>query len=75
MADFERYTFTVAWPAEDGEHVGLCTEFPSLSWLDESAEAPATGISELVAEVVVDMQLTGESIPVAVASRNSSLGT
>jgi hypothetical protein len=29
----ERYTFTVAWSAEDGEYVATCTECPSLSWL------------------------------------------
>lgn len=26
-------TYRVTWSAEDGEHVGLRTEFPSLSWL------------------------------------------
>ena len=29
MAD--HYTYRVTWSAEDGEHLGLCAEFPSLS--------------------------------------------
>ncbi|MDQ5918495.1 MAG: hypothetical protein QG660_1608, partial [Pseudomonadota bacterium] len=28
----DHYTYRVTWSAEDGEHVGLCAEFPSLSW-------------------------------------------
>ena len=27
MAD--HYTYRVTWSAEDGEHLGLCAEFPS----------------------------------------------
>ena len=29
----DRYTYRITWSSEDGEHVGLCAEFPSLSWL------------------------------------------
>ena len=25
----DHYTYRVTWSAEDAEHVGLCTEFPS----------------------------------------------
>lgn len=31
-------TYRVTWSAEEGEHVGLCAEFPSLSWLAVSPE-------------------------------------
>jgi hypothetical protein len=27
----DHFTYRVTWSAEDGEHVGLCVEFPSLS--------------------------------------------
>ncbi len=30
--DKDRYTYRVTWSDEDGEYVGLCAEFPSLSW-------------------------------------------
>ena len=29
----DHYTYRITWSAEDNEHVGLCAEFPSLSWL------------------------------------------
>ena len=28
------YTYRVLWSEEDAEFVGLCAEFPSLSWLE-----------------------------------------
>ena len=38
----EHYTYRVTWSAEDQEHVGLCAEFSSLSFLAAShAEALA----------------------------------
>jgi predicted RNase H-like HicB family nuclease len=27
----DRFTYRVTWSEEDGEYVGLCAEFPSLS--------------------------------------------
>lgn len=59
-------TYRVTWSAEDGEHVGLCAEFPSLSWLAATPEAALKGIRKLVAEVVVDLQASGEEVPVPV---------
>ena len=43
----DHYTFRVAWSPEDGEHVGLCAEFPSLSWLARAEASPA--VQELAA--------------------------
>ena len=31
----DRYTYRVTWSVDDQEYVGLCTEFPSLNWLDK----------------------------------------
>ncbi len=45
------YTYRISWSAEDNEFVGLCTEFPSLSWLAETPEAALQGIRKLVAEI------------------------
>ncbi|HCB3601898.1 TPA: hypothetical protein MYV24_003935 [Serratia marcescens] len=33
MEKHEHYTYRITWSAEDREYVGLCAEFPSLSWL------------------------------------------
>ena len=51
----QTYTFRVIWSAEDQEFVGLCTEFPSLSWLDKDQLGAHAGITKLVSEVVADM--------------------
>lgn len=33
MVNIEHYTYRITLSAEDDEFVGLCAEFPSLSWL------------------------------------------
>ena len=59
----DHYTYRVTWSEEDNEYVGLCAEFPSLSWLSSSPEAALKGIRTVVAEVIQDMHKTGEEIP------------
>jgi predicted HicB family RNase H-like nuclease len=68
----DHYTYRVTWSEEDQEHVGLCAEFPSLSWLASSPEAALRGIRTVVAEVVKEMRAHGETIPEALASRHFS---
>jgi predicted HicB family RNase H-like nuclease len=68
----DKYTYRVTWSEEDGEYVGLCAEFPSLSWLADTQEAALTGISNVVCEVVRDMQASGEEVPVPLATRTYS---
>jgi predicted HicB family RNase H-like nuclease len=68
----DHYTYRVTWSAEDGEHVGLCAEFPSLSWLAATPEAALQGIRGIVSEVVADMQTAGEAIPVPLADKHYS---
>lgn len=50
-----KYTYQVKWSAEDQEYIGLCAEFPSLSWLADSREAAHKGITKVVEEVVSDL--------------------
>jgi predicted HicB family RNase H-like nuclease len=68
----DRYTYRVTWSEDDREHVGLCTEFPSLSWLARTPEAALKGIRQIVANVVKDMQESGEPLPEPIASRRFS---
>lgn len=65
----DRYTYRVTWSEEDNEHVGLCTEFPSLSWLAPTPEAALKGIRKIVAEVVADLQANGEPVPTPFATK------
>lgn len=51
----DKHTYRVTWSEEDGEYVGLCAEFPSLSWLAHSPDAALRGIRKLVRDVVADM--------------------
>jgi predicted HicB family RNase H-like nuclease len=68
----DRYTYRVTWSEEDEEYVGLCAEFPSLSWLAEEPEAALRGIRQVVADVVADMQANGEEIPTPLALKEYS---
>ena len=68
----EHYTYRVTWSAEDEEHLGLCAEFPLLSWLAASPEKALKGIRQLVADVVADMTAQKEGIPVPLAERSYS---
>ena len=68
----DRYTYRVTWSPEDEEYVGLCAEFPSLSWLAASPEAALRGIRRVVAEVVSDLQEHGEPVPEPLATRHYS---
>lgn len=68
----DKYTYRVTWSEEDGEYVGLCTEFSSLSWLADTQEAALTGIKDTVHQVIQDMKSTGENIPEPLATRKYS---
>jgi predicted HicB family RNase H-like nuclease len=69
MLKNDHYTYRVTWSEEDGEYVGLCAEFPSLSWLAPNPEAALQGIRQLVADVVADLQVNDEPIPEPLASK------
>jgi len=68
----DRYTYRVTFSEEDGEYVGLCAEFPSLSWLARTPEAALKGIRKVVGEVVTDMEREGEEIPQPLACKDFS---
>ena len=63
MVNYEHYTYRITWSGEDQEFVGLCAEFPSLSYLHRRGVKALEGIRELVEDVVLDMKENGESIP------------
>ena len=68
----DHYTYRVTWSADDEEYVGLCVEFPSLSWLANTPEAALKGIRDVVAEVVEGMKTDNEQIPEPIALKNYS---
>ena len=68
----DHYTYRVTWSEDDSEYVGLCIEFPSLSWLSESPESALAGIRKVVSDVVHDMEKNEEEIPTPVANKKYS---
>ena len=72
MLQNDRYTYRVTWSEEDGEYIGLCAEFASLSWLASEPEAALQGIRQVVADVVADLQKNGEPVPEPFATEKFS---
>ena len=68
----DRYTYRVTWSQDDEEYVGLCTEFPSLSWLESKPETALTGIRKLVQSVISDMKKRNEKVPEPLTMREYS---
>jgi hypothetical protein len=69
MMNDEPYSYQVLWSAEDQEFVGLCAEYPSLSYLHQDRYTALEGISNLVKDIVADMKTNGESIPEPIAEK------
>jgi predicted HicB family RNase H-like nuclease len=72
MLKNDRYTYRVTWSEEDEEYVGLCIEYPSLSWLAPTPQDALSGIQQVVAEVVADMEANEERVPEPIALRHYS---
>jgi len=68
----DRYTYRITWTEDDKEYVGLCVEFPSLSWLAETPEAALKGIRAVVKEVLRDMIKNDETPPQPLSLRSFS---
>lgn len=68
---YRDYDYHLGWSDQDREHVGLCTEFPSLSCLDADPGKALEGIIECVRSAVADMRANGERLPRPVSSASS----
>jgi predicted HicB family RNase H-like nuclease len=68
----DQYTYRVTWSPEDDEHVGLCAEFPSLSWLARTPEGALAGIRKVVRASVKDLEASGGEVPVPLAVKHFS---
>jgi predicted HicB family RNase H-like nuclease len=68
----DHYTYRVTWSQEDEEYLGLCVELPSLSWLAATPAKALSGIRQVAAEAVADLQANGEPVPEPLAERRYS---
>jgi hypothetical protein len=54
--DLKGLTFRVHWSEPDWEYVGLCDQFPSMSWLSTNPLAALMGIYNAVVDVWDDLE-------------------
>ncbi len=71
-SEVKKYTYRIIWSEEDQEFVGLCAEFPGLSWLEPDHDNALKGIRALVNECIEDMVRSKENIPVPISTRQYS---
>lgn len=69
VKEADRYLYRVTWSEEDQEYVGLCAEFPGLSWLEKTPEKSLQGIRRLVNESVTDLKRNKEPVPDPISTR------
>jgi predicted HicB family RNase H-like nuclease len=72
ISEIDKYTYRVTWSEEDEEFVGLCAEFPKLSWLAASPEEALKGVRLVIKDCVKDMSENGEDSPRPIAIRKFS---
>lgn len=72
VLESDKYTYRVLWSEDDEEFVGLCAEFPSLSWLASSPEKALKGIRTVVKDCVSDMENSKEDLPLPISARKYS---
>lgn len=70
--EIDLYTYRVTWSEDDQEFVGLCAEFPGLSWLASAPDKTLEGIRRLVASCIRDMRTEKEEIPQPFTIKNFS---
>lgn len=68
----DQYSYRVLWSEEDQEYVGLCSELPSLSWLDKSPVQALKGVRKVVLSTLKDLKRNKEPIPEPLSTKNFS---
>ena len=66
------YAYRILWSEEEQEFVGLCAEFPGLSWLAASPEEALAGIRKVVRGVLRDLNRNKEPVPEPLSTRSFS---
>ena len=69
--DAKFYTYKVFWSEEDQEFVGLCAEFPGLSWLENNQIAALSGIVAAVQACVDDLLSNNEPAPAPISAKQN----
>lgn len=72
MRSAKEYTYRVFWYPEDEAFVAVSDEFPSLSAVEDSQERALLSITELVEDVLEEMEASGEQPPIPLGARRYS---
>lgn len=67
-----RYTYRITWSEDDQEFVGLCAEFPGLSWLNKDRNKALDGIFDVVSSALQILKEDGDTIPEPISTRKFS---
>lgn len=70
--DINKFTYQVSWSEEDQEYVATVAEFTSLLWLDADQQQAEQRLLDLGAEVLEDIEASGEVAPTPLCNRRSS---
>jgi predicted HicB family RNase H-like nuclease len=70
--DNDKYTYRITWSEDDQEHVGLCLEFPGLSWLAKRPGAALQGIQRVVMKSIHELRQNGEIPPAPISGKSYS---
>lgn len=66
------YTYRAEWSPEQGEYMGRCIEFPSLSRLAPTMQEAIAGIEHAVDEHVAERHRDGYDVPAPLTERQYS---
>lgn len=58
-----QYTYRVLWSEDDQQYVGVCSEFPAVSYLAKTHAAALEGVIGRVRDVLEDKRKVGEDPP------------
>lgn len=72
MINPKHYSYRVFWSEEDDCFIGVCTEFPSMSHVDDAPDKALNGILEVVGDAVQWLAEDGDPIPEPLESRTYS---
>jgi len=72
VLEIDKYAYRITWSEEDEEFVGLCAEFPSLSWLASTPEEAMKGIRSVVKKCIQDIVENSEDVPSPISTRKYS---
>ena len=75
MYKADDYTYDTTWSQSDNQMVGICEEFPSLSYVGKTKAEAVDGIKDVVATVLGFMYDDGEVPPIPNKYRNGALSS